>query len=76
MKNLLDKTIMMGKMQGKRKAGRQRVSSTEEVESSTQVNLVKLSKATRNRNAWRALTEPYLFYSIQPACSPSFYDNT
>jgi hypothetical protein len=45
----------MGKMPEKRKVGRQGMRWIEEVETSTQINLVELSKAARNRNTWRAL---------------------
>jgi hypothetical protein len=46
--NSLEKAIMLGKIQGKRKVGRQQMRWIGEVELSTQMNLVELSKATRN----------------------------
>ncbi|BFZ15398.1 hypothetical protein BsWGS_18437 [Bradybaena similaris] len=51
----LEKTIMLGNMQVKSKAGRQRMRWIEEVEKSTQMNLIELGQIKRNRNAWRAL---------------------
>ena len=52
---LLEKTIMLGKMEGRRRRGKQRMRWIEGVEVATQMHLDKLRMTTRNRTTWRAL---------------------
>ena len=51
----LEKTLMLGKFEGKRRRGRQRMRWLESVIEATNMNLTKLLEAVEDRRAWCAL---------------------
>ena len=51
----LEKTPMMGKMEGTRRRGRQRTRWLDGVLEATNMSLTKLREAVADRSAWRAL---------------------
>ena len=51
----LEKTLMLGKCEGKRRRGRQRARWLDSVIETTNVNLTRLREAVEDRRAWRAL---------------------
>ena len=50
----LEKTLMLGKIEGKRKRGWQRLRWLDGITDSMDMNLGKLQVMVRNREAWRA----------------------
>ena len=52
--NSLEKTLMLGKAEGKRRRRRQRMRRLESITDPVQVNLGELWEAVRRREAWRA----------------------
>ena len=50
----LEKTLMMGKIEGKRRRGWQRIRWLDSVTNSMDVNLSKLQEIVKDRGAWRA----------------------
>ena len=50
----LEKTLMLGKIEGQRKRGWQRIRWLDGITSSADKNLGKLRKIVRGREAWRA----------------------
>ena len=50
----LEKTLMLGRIEGKRKRGRQRMRCLHSITSSMDMNLGKLWGMVRDREAWHA----------------------
>ena len=55
MKNSLEKTLMLGKIEGKRRRGQQEVRWLDSVTDSMVMNLGKLQDIVRDREAWCAV---------------------
>ena len=51
----LEKTLMLGKCEGKRRKGRQRIRWLDSVIEATNMNLTQLWKAVEDRRSWSAL---------------------
>ena len=49
----LEKIVMLGKIEGKRRRGRQRMRWLDGVSDATNINLSPLKEAVRDRRAWR-----------------------
>ena len=52
--NSLEKTLMLGKIEGKWRRGRQRMRWLHGITDSVEMNLSKLREMVENREAWRA----------------------
>ena len=52
--DLLEKTLMLGKLEGKRSGGWQRVRWLDSIMYSIDMNLSKLQETVENRGAWRS----------------------
>ena len=52
--NSLERTLMLGKIEGKRRRGQQRMRWLDRVSDSMDMNLSKLQEIVKDREAWRA----------------------
>jgi len=50
----LEKTLMLGKIEGRRRSGQQRIRWLNGITDSMDMNLSKLQKIVKDREAWRA----------------------
>ena len=50
----LEKTLMLGKIEGKRKRGQERMRWLDSIMDSMDMNLIKLQEIVEDRGAWRA----------------------
>ena len=50
----LEKTLMLGKVEGKRRSGRQRVRWLDSITDSVGMNLSKLQEIVKDRGTWRS----------------------
>lgn len=51
----LEKTMMLGKIEGSRKRGRPNIRGTDSIKEATGISLQKLSKAAEDRTLWTSL---------------------
>ena len=54
MPNSLEKTLMLGKIEGRRRRGKQRIRWLDGITDSMNMSLSKLQEVVRNRETWRA----------------------
>ena len=52
--NSLEKSLMLGKIEGRRRGGRQRIRQLDDITDSTDMSLSKLWEIVKHRDAWHA----------------------
>ena len=57
MKDSLEKNLMLGKIEGRRRRGLQRMRWLDGITASVDTDLNKLQKMAKNREAWRAVVQ-------------------
>ena len=50
----MEKTLMLGKIEGKKRRGQQRMRWLDSITDSTDMNLIKLREIMKNRETWYA----------------------
>ena len=68
--NSLEKTLMLGKIEGKRRRGQQRMRWLDSITDSVDMKLSKLQEVVEDRGAWRAAVSEAIQPS-HPLSSPS-----
>ena len=63
--NSLEKTLMMGKTEGKKRRGQQRMRWSDSVTDSLDMNLSKLQEMVKDRGAWGAAVHEVAKYWAQ-----------
>ena len=63
--NSLEKTLMMGKIEGKRRRGRQRMKCLDGITDSMGMTLSKLQETVKERGAWHAAVQEVTKSRIQ-----------
>ena len=53
--DLMEKTLMLGKIEGKRRRGHQRMTCVDSITNSVNTNLSRLWEIMEDREAWRAV---------------------
>ena len=63
----LEKTLTLGKTEGKRKRGQQRMRWLDSIADSVDMNLSKLQEIVKDRGAWRAAVHGVTKIQAQPS---------